>query len=432
MVTAIDWGVETVVEINEHLDSSPSAAANVNGAVEALKSLLDGATTNGHQTGSHSGQALEVVVLSDVLPQPFSLRQVQEAADLLRRQVLQATDLRNSGKGKPVVYRLLPISLFMGLIQDGDDDDDDRSPSVGETVIQISPEHLDRVGVAFEELLTIYRRLNDYATFLSKHRFYLSPDHAQLAIRRSEDLQKAIEGLRVSYGRVLRDVRTGAEPASAIQDLLQSVIGDDAGPLAAAKSIVDQEREKVEFVANTVDSGALYIGHNNYTSLLSVLAQYGYQGRSIYVMFFSKATMRHDAWPANQSLLVDLLSTRAGGRVVIVDCDVTGEPLETSRIAEYQSGEEVTDDMLEKHKFLADKCLAQAPERSLETENIHKPVKRRYVKIPCPGPQCDSSALHSWFCPSCFHVLEYGHSDSHIYCECGRSSSALHLQVHRV
>lgn len=426
VVTAIDWGVESVVEISNRPDGDganrAAAADGVSAAAEALKSSLEvagDANAVGCLPPVQFGQAIDITVFSDVLPQPANTYKIHEAAELLRRDLLQGLQQHNTGKGKPVTYRLLPVSIFMSFIQD---DDGDETPPIGTTAIQISPEHLDRFCAAFEDLLATHRHLTDYSAFLSSHWRYVSPDHVQFVQRHCNDLRRTIADLKASYGHALRDIRTGTRPASILQDLHQSIVAAEGGPLDAA-TIVDQEREKAEFVARTVNYGAVYFGYNSNTSLLSFLGHHGYSGRAVYVLYLSHAAIRDDTWPVNKALLFDLLDTEraAGAQVVLMDCDSTGQPLETPRIAEYQRGAEVTADVLEKRKFLADKCFAQSTNCSLETQDVHKPVKRRFVRIPCPGPRCDASTPCSWLCPVCFHALEYGYSDQYIYCDCGRS-----------
>jgi len=419
VVVTIDYGVETIVEINHRLDGDQTNRAAA--MVEALKISLDDTSANGfHPQLQASPATLDISVFSDVLPEPANVHSIQEAAELLRRQLPQALHQVNMGKGKPVTYRLLPLTIFMGIIQNDDDDNDD-TPPIGAVVIQISPEHLDKFCITFEELLAAHRRLVDYSDFLSMNRQYVSPDHNVAVRRRADDLQRTIIQLKASYGQALRDVRTGHKPASVLQDLHQSVAAED-GPVHAA-NIVNHERQKIEFVARAVNSGATYIGHYSKANLVDLLAQQAREGYAIYVLSFSHSTMHDDSWPANKALLFELLDTehRAGALVVIEDCDATGQPIEAARIAEYQNGFEVTADLLDRRKFLAGKCFAQWKDHSLETQDVHKPVRRRFVKIPCPGPRCDASTAVSWMCPRCFHTLEYGYSDKYIYCDCGRS-----------
>jgi GTPase SAR1 family protein len=309
----------------------------------------------------------------------------------------------------------------MDLIADDDDDESKLPLSAGATAIQISPEHLDKFCATFDDLLATQRRVTDYCHFLSTDRQYVSPDHADEVRRQAQELQQTISQLQLSYGQALRDVRTGTKPPSILQDLHQSVAARDGHLLGAG--LVDQQREKIEFLARAAKNGAIHIGYNSKLSLTGLLGKNVRGGRPIYVLFLSQSAMHDDSWPANRALLMELLNTehRTGAQVVVEDCDATGEPLDAPRIAEFQNGAKVTADLLERRRYLADKCFAQCDDHAFEAHDVQKPVKRRFIKIPCPGPRCNALGPVSWICPRCFHPLEYGLSDQYVYCDCGRS-----------
>jgi hypothetical protein len=425
VVVGVDYGAETVVEINHRLDDGQTGRSG--NAIEALKAALEDADANPVLPPFQPGSAaLDINVFSDVLPGLAPVRSVGEAAEILRRQIPQALSQIYGDKGKPVTYRILPVSIFMGFVQDDDDEEEDDDDDSGETtpagatVVQVSPDLLENFSMAFEELLVARRRLADYAVFLSTNNRYVSPNHLNDVRRSAEELRKAIADLENSYGEALCDVRRGSRPTSVLSALHQSVVA--AGEAHQSASVVDQEREKIEFVARAVRSGATYIGYYIRTSILDLLASQPHS-TTTYVLSFGSATMRDASWPANQALLFELLDVehRAGAQVVLEDCDATGFRIEAARIVKYQGGVVETEDLLDTRQYLADKSFAQCDDRTLETQDLHKPVKRRFVKIPCPGPRCGPGGTVSWMCSRCVTPLEYGYSDKFIYCDCGRS-----------
>ncbi len=238
--------------------------------------------------------------------------------------------------------------------------------------------------------------------------------------RVTDELGKTIADLEASYSRDLSDVRKGSRPTSVLSELHHSVVA--AIEARRDADVVDQEREKIEFLAGAVGRGATCIGHYSRTGILDLLES---QPGSVitYVLSFSSATMRDASWPANKELLFELLDVehRAGVQIVLEDCDATGFRIEVPRIVKYQGVVMEADDVLDKRRFLADKSLAQCDERTLETQDLQKPVKSRFLKLPCPGPRCGPGGTLSWICPRCSGPLEYGYSDKFIYCECGRS-----------
>ncbi|KAK4448723.1 p-loop containing nucleoside triphosphate hydrolase [Podospora aff. communis PSN243] len=423
VVAAIDWGVEAIAEVSCRVEAGGADRAAA--AVAALQSELEGGGATGHQDPA----ALDVHVLSDAFSAPENVGTIGAAAVMLRQRLPQTLgQSKGQGQGRPITYWLMPVSVFMGYIQDDDEDDDlggYGAAAIGATAIQVSPEHLDRFHNTLQELEAAYRRLADYATFLSAHPDYSSPDHARTVRQRAGDVQHAIRQAQARYGQALRDVRMGSSPAAVLQDLHGSLVQGDTGPLQAV-SLVDQERAKVELAALAVQSGARYVGRDSRIDPADIPRQNARSGQAVYVMTLSCEATRGEQWAAHEALLRELLDTeqRSGAQVWVVDYDAIGQPLAEAKIAEYQGGNEVTADLLDRRRVLVDKCFAQCPEQSLETRDIQKPVKRRFVKIPCPGPMCDARSTLAWTCPRCLHPLEYGCSDQYIYCDCGRSRFA--------
>lgn len=129
------------------------------------------------------------------------------------------------------------------------------------------------------------------------------------------------------------------------------------------------------------------------------------------------------AWDENYTLLMELLSQPNNTKqVYIADCDAVSARMELAspRICQYQGGKEAVGDLLEQRHFLAEKCFSRYNEGRMETGFREKPVKRRFVKIPCPGRSCDPNRVCQWICFRCLAPVEYGFSDRYIYCECGR------------
>jgi hypothetical protein len=170
-----------------------------------------------------------------------------------------------------------------------------------------------------------------------------------------------------------------------------------------------------------VASGATYIGYND-LDLNSEISSH--KDGEVYVLCFSSLARAHQqSWVSNQALLLELLrKAQRNCFIAIFDCDVIGNKLEKAHIRHFQNGREVAVDLVEEQNFLADKCFARYSPIGLETEDILKPVRRRFVKIACPGHNCDKSEVCEWLCPQCMAPIEFGYSDQFFYCDCGRNS----------
>ncbi|KAM7202953.1 P-loop containing nucleoside triphosphate hydrolase [Naviculisporaceae sp. PSN 640] len=421
VVVVVEWGLETVVHVNQRLgDGQPD---EITPALEVLKNSL--ATNNdiGHPEPSRSeslAAQLEFDIFSNVLSHAGHAKSIEEAQGLLCRQLPQMGMQANMGKGCPVNYKVLPIAIFMHFIGDDDEDDDegDQAEALpgGAPFTQIGSEHLDTCRAMFEDMGSIYCRLMDYVQFLTANRDYVSPDHRHDIQRRAEDLEQTIARAKTAYGQSLRDIRTGSRPPSVLQELRQSL------STIPKFDVADEQRGKVEFIAAAVKSGAVYLGYYSNGRVDDLIRAQQQSSPPIYVLSLSDSALKHESWPANKALFIDLLQTecKAGATVAVEDHDADGQPLEAPYIAEYQDCIQVTDNLLARRQYLADKCFARCNDTQLETQNVQKPVRRRFIKIPCPGPRCQGTSDLSWLCPRCEHALEYGYSDQYIYCDCGR------------
>jgi GTPase SAR1 family protein len=144
-----------------------------------------------------------------------------------------------------------------------------------------------------------------------------------------------------------------------------------------------------------------------------------------YVLKFSEAALSNDtSWEANLTLLMELLNRKTAGTLVaVVNSDATGVRQDRSQVFHYQNGREVSDDLYEQRQFEAGQCFARFETDDLETgQNIQKPILRRMVKIPCPGPNCNRLQVCEWICTLCHSHLEFGYTDDFLYCECGRTT----------
>ncbi|MCJ1360029.1 MAG: hypothetical protein MMC33_010032 [Icmadophila ericetorum] len=417
VVTGIEWGAQSVVTAR-HRFSDGVARSSIEGQfckeIEAAKSVIEKSGPVNHRVSN--GQAaqtlsLEVTAYSDFLTsEGVMMHNLQEAVNFLALIPLEIKD-KNGGRGVPMNYTILPISVLAMILE--------VDIRISTPATPPSTECLKKFVQLFDKISVSKQKLNDYYSFVSKRKFYIPPSHTQAVVDRVGDTRDAQNSLQAKYAGVLQDVRGGTSDPEKLWQLLQEFSNGDLSP-ERITSLVDEHRERVEFIDMMVAQGATYIGYNG-LDLNTELARQ--RDPDAYIFWFSgMAKQDRLSWNANQSLLQELLNTpHHQCFIAIVDCDATGASLDKSRITHLQDGEEVSNDMLEQRQFLAGKCFARYSSQSLETRNVQKPVKRRFVKIPCPGSHCDPGEVCDWICVQCHAPLEYGYSDQYIYCECGRS-----------
>ncbi|KAK4446375.1 hypothetical protein QBC34DRAFT_356708 [Podospora aff. communis PSN243] len=418
VVAAVDWGIENIVNISlpsggaSVLKDRSSAPQIVQKAAEALKSSIAPAAS---QTPLPTpAQEYDITVYSNILPSLVKTNNLEDAAKADRQATVLAqqpggAQMGPKPCGKPFKYRLMSIEDVRNAVGDDDEDSDDfllndadEDQFDGPKLVEIRAEQYERFSAMFETLLATYRSFVEYNEFLKLHQRYAQPSHSSAVNDLVNTLDNATKSLQQQFGSTLREVRSGRQPMEALDAFYDSA-AMRVGELCSESHIAGQERCKVEFIARAVEAGATYLGFGQSLTPASFLAD--------------------EVWSEHDSLVFETLATKAP--VLLMDHDAAAKSnarrLEVPRLSMYVSSVEVTPDVLGEKEFLADKSLARSADRSSCTRNAQPPVARRVVRIPCPSTNCDAAVVHSWICAKCHHVLEYGYSDTFIYCSCGRS-----------
>jgi hypothetical protein len=355
---------------------------------------------------------IEVAVYSTTLGKEGLVTQdYQEAFEFLELMPSQIRS-ENAGRGKQIGYKLLPVEMLSFFNLDIQVDAN-LSPTLP------SHECLKALVQLFDQFQVCRETLNGYQSYVSRHKLYLPQDYVQDVANRLRDIDIAERNARDNYGSILQAVRAGTSQPDVLWQLATDCT---RGPLSPQQlsTVTDDHKPKVDFIDAMVAKGATYIGYNGLDLRTELSRQ---SGRDCFVFSFSKPAMQAvTSWSANQDLLERLLNdSQRRDFVVIVDCDATSINLERSVISQYRNEEEICGDLYEQQEFAAAHCFARHDLQKLQTgPDIQKPIKRRFVKIACPGRDCDRNQVCSWICPSCQAPLEYGFSDQYFYCECGR------------
>jgi hypothetical protein len=403
IVSEIKWGDQSIVEVRRRplgTGEKSNDESQFRAQVEAFKSSVENSHPVNHENATELGgndSELEIIVFSDVLTgEGVIMRDFQEAYEFLDLIPVHIKD-ENGGKGKPIAYTLLPISMLavflpIGIIGD--------VPSVPP-----SAECLTKFVQLLDEFSSFRQRLNDYQAYVMKHKIYMPGDYPRSVAHRVGRMRTEELTLKSKYAHALRGVRNGTSDPNTLWQLLREFAVGDSSPKVIA-AMEDGHKEKVDFIEKIVPKGATYIGYNG-VDLESQLSKRGVD--DAYVFSFSTlARQDQQSWAANQALLLELLNEpRRKSLIVILDCDAISTILESAHISHFQKGKEVSSNLLEDRQFLADKSFARYSQEGLETHDIQKPLKRRMVKICCPGRNCDKNEICEWLCPQCMAPVEF-------------------------
>ena len=417
IVAAIDHGLRSIIVARQYLGRTPKVEVAKrqfqSDVVTFLSAVEDLQRAEYHRVDrlEQTESPIEITAYSDILEnEGILMKDFQEAYEFLGLTPLHIKN-ENSGRGLPLSYSLLPVEMLAWLIPDL------KLLSVGKFVPRAA-DYLNSFIQLFGELQNCQRTLDALEKNVSANGRYLPPNLPQMIRDRQLRRQNATKTLKVDLAQALQAVRGGSDPSILRQLLVESQQGESSpGRLA---DIGIPFRSSIEFISRAISKGAAYVGYNG-LRLDEVLPKY--PDSEAYVLFFSPSAMNDDtSWPANHDLLFEVLQNRdPKSLIAIVDCEASLHTVQKARIAHYQGGQEVTGDFLEYKRFMADKCFAECNQQTLETGDIQKPIQRRHVTIPCPGPKCSVAKVREWICPRCEAPIEYGFSDRYIYCDCGRS-----------
>ncbi|KAI1097289.1 hypothetical protein F4804DRAFT_328028 [Jackrogersella minutella] len=418
MVVGIEWGAQTLVSITasgDLISEGDSVEHYIQSQVQRLRSLTETPTSeNASSRPTTPSQALRICIeaYGDIFPDTgIVLSDVANAAHFLNNIVPSDIKHMHQGKGRPVAYTLLPLgilSIMTGYSH--------MAPSISHINTAILQKFVD----LFDQCRIMYAKLEEYHATLSRYGQYVPVEDIQVLSASIEQYHRAKASLKSQYASSVYKTRCGTVDSVTLDKLyndMKSILGESQSVLNNA----DAKQKKLEFIDSMVKKGAVYIGHDSPNQEPAKSQQ---PHNDIYALYFSSDIMEHDqSWPSNQQLLFDIVKDDPPkSTAALVDCDATKKEVGKSRISVYRGGQEITHDLLDRQKFLADKCFATYREDSLECgASIQPPLKRVVVRVGCPGSGCDINHECEWLCSKCEGHLEFGHIDHYIYCGCGRS-----------
>jgi len=427
IVTTVEWGARSIVELrhggtwDDKKEAEEIVLAEVEKLQKSLGPLLMGDGHPHEEPLFPSAVAWDIRIFSDMMEEPMIAQDLSEAYEFLSMLPSQVQQLYR-GEGIPISYRLVPLSML------GETKLSLDNISTCE-MIPLSTDYVERLVSMFDISEAAFQTLASYHAYISRHQSFVSKQHLQSVEENLRIVSAEFGSFEHQLSYLVREVRSGVRPASELDRLLQDFADADSSPSTLAAEGAEV-RAKVQFAAAVTSKGGIYVGHNG-VSLDSVLRENA--AKDVYVMSYSTEAMADQhAWNANKNLLFELLETGGNSNVIVIVDNGRTEDSDTGstyalpdevHITLYRNGAQVTDDFRERWEFMADKCLIRYKPDTLEKGNVQKPIKRRFVRIPCPGMQCGAE-ICNWICGECLCSVEFGYTDQYIYCDCGKSGYA--------
>lgn len=409
-VAEVEWGVTTIISfvMASRSDSTKEEPQRLLDAeIARLKTAADTLNTD-NPVATNSFQettlALELTSFTDLSNGSIKIHGLREALNHLRIIPLEIKHKLN-GKGRPLSFSLLPLSMLNYFVPG-------TGLTSGPSVNPVSNDYYLRLINLFDLYRSSYQRLKSFSAYVREHKKYLPSRYLQRIAEAEEELGQRQSAFKDSSSRHLIDVRSGDDDTSALHQVLDQS-APSCNPCLDIESLEAGFPAKLNFITASIAQGAQYLGPND-----SVNRSLG--DRHAYIISISDAAMRDQlSWDENTSLFHNLLQAREEKtQYLIRDC---GQSAKKCVIARYESGVEVVQDVCEEKQFFKGHSFARFREGTLETDNFEPPVKRRQVRIACPGVDCDQAKTHDWMCSRCYAPIYFGHVDNYIYCECGRT-----------
>ena len=413
IVSEIEWGANSVVNARYKVADTANQS-EVQGVLDAglasLKSIVNfGSNVEGESESTHknSQTSFEIKVYGDLVAGEDIPTDFESAIQYIKKMPSRI-GTSNGGKGKPLVYTLLPLEMLHFIY--------DLELKHHISLKRLSVECLEQFVHLFDEWCDVRQKLSDYCADVESHEFCLPYQH----LRDTSDWliqAKANEiKLKESYAKVLTDVRSGLADPQRLWELLNQSRSAESSPQKML-SIIVKYQGKMAFADSVLAKGAEYIAYNR-TKLDQVTMEN--KTEDTYIMYFNDSvTGQSPLWEEIRRLVLGLLdSKRAEYRVIICDCDLGSYPIEKPYVELHRGGKIIIPDLYEEYRCLSDKCIIrydQSPDRYVQL-----PPQRRSLKVPCPGRHCSSVPACHWTCERCKQPVEYGYTDDYFYCNCGR------------
>lgn len=412
VVTGICWGARYVFTAERQLDpfeDRSQAASNL----EAQMSSLETAVLLQDETYTPPERPAKVAVFGDNLADvPFMIdfADAQNVIGNVPHDIARAGD----GKGQPLFYTLMPLSLLAAF----------RVVEIKTDITyrQLRADCAQRCVQLFDDIRDAIQRLSDYLARLQTHTTSVPPEHVEFITQLLATV-KTLEAIpEADFASLVKDVRAGRASEQQLWSLLAEFIGDYS-PQNVLSAMTYEE--KMDFQDCLVYEGAHVVGYTG-PSVSALL--HGNQYDDTFVFYFNNHVRHHsDVWEENLAAFLDILKDQSRPKLAIavdqdaVDHDTHGTSLEKPYVSHLRRGRVITEDIVEKRKVLAANCVMRVAEDALDRSVNGKPLDRRALKIPCPRHGCDQKLQCDWICSSCQSAVEYGVVDDFLYCDCGAS-----------
>ncbi|XDG00479.1 hypothetical protein ABKA04_000094 [Annulohypoxylon sp. FPYF3050] len=228
VVIGIEWGANSIVTFRSTI-TEKNNKTDIEGhfklAFDKLKFIKVSGGSDATVDGSEGEDlsTLEFTVFGDVLAEEDATPLDIDSAVRYMRNVPQCIKKANNGKGKPIVYTLLPIEMLSLFWMD------EIQIEIDSHYRSIGAEYLEKFVQLFDQIHDIECALNDYHSFIMSHSTYGPIEHLKTVRNNRDKVRQRQASLKTEYAKLLQEIRGGKDKFEELTSLYKTFHqGDDA------------------------------------------------------------------------------------------------------------------------------------------------------------------------------------------------------------
>ncbi len=360
VVVGISWGANCLlsceyrnIEAKDNKEIEGSLTAQLKKASLAISGSAGVQFSNVDQDIN-----FDIRIFGDVLPQNEDLPTTIEGGINLMKQMPTLLDNCNQGRGKPLSYRLFPISSLMSYLHCS------IQPSVSVNK-SLEDDCLLRIVHLFEDMSKTRQELADFYQDAIDNKVCLVPEDLSSITNFKREFAVDELKFRKNLSCTLTSIRSGKTEITSLEDLIEQYQSCSFGPVSFYSQLTKWEQiiRKIAFTKSLRTFGAKYIGFGK--SLDDEILRHFVS--KIFVLYFKESAKFEsmNVWTENRQLFLKEM-TKGGSKYFAVDCDVHPDlwPKIGISIQVFVNGTCVTENLLANPEFLIEKCcteVEQAP-----------------------------------------------------------------------
>ena len=427
IVTEIYWGANATATIESDMsEKKDNESINVEGKLKAeiskIASSLNinsaGAQGNHEDNNEARKSDFKFRIHTDVLFEEKIPQTANEVIGFLKNMPKMLHN-SNEGKGKPLRYVMVPISVVRTYIT--------NVPSqINNVVKQLDEYIITHLTEIFDIITQNKQRLNDLYNDINSHKDYINEKDVKQIRKYRLQFLLAESKLKTTLQTALVKVRSGKEHCDKLCEILSQLF-DEGSIINDISSIInsfDKVQKKISLVNLFHEIGISYIGAVGFSELEKLKSK----NLTLYILFFSDdlKNTNYQLWNENYNYFLHMYRISHLDKTikfVAVDmtfhCNLKDEVTNSITIRCHKNESFTCNDVLTEHRKPMQHSVAKHCGQ-LET-NLIRGINKIKLKLRCPNSYEGTCRQNerTWICWKCKEFLNYDMGENYLHCSCG-------------